>query len=179
MKSLSRNQGGILILPKLADLGTLKEVFQLGVSRNWKHFRTCQFMRQWGLKDNPRRLEGLENLGWQKWRKKSGWGDGGEALEGFEELMNSIRSFIPGYRVECWVPPKRKPHLGNLWDRVQEGPLKKKNYGQGVTIKKHTHTHKASSRAQVNKTGKHHRFALNWRHWLEAQPEKDITQWNS
>ena len=25
---------------------TLMEVFQLGVSRNWQHFRTCQFMRQ-------------------------------------------------------------------------------------------------------------------------------------
>ena len=68
-----------------------------------------------------------------------GWGRG--TVERFEEVTNSIRSFIPGYRVECWVPPKRKAHLENLWDRVQEGQLKKKNYGQGATIKKHTHTH--------------------------------------
>lgn len=29
------------------------------------------------------------------------WGRGTGKLEGFEEVKNSIRSFIPGYRAEC------------------------------------------------------------------------------
>lgn len=77
------------------------EVFQLGVSAEIGNISDLSVHETVGTQGESKKTRRLENwlteMEEEEW--VGGWGRG--TLEGFEEVMNSIRSFIPGYRVEC------------------------------------------------------------------------------